>query len=158
MKNLLLNVKLIDMIFLTKFKPYKELSEERFEHLTFIFNRWIESREWQHYIKWCKQYDIERLECKQWMVEKMVEAFPDVQDMLLTITAYLGEFKGHGDKSVKNHFIKRIQESIDNGDSNVQVAFNMLTMIAVNQIERIGLDLDYFLDTDEPCKDEKLDY
>ena len=144
------------MIFLTKFKPYKELSEERFNHLTFIFNRWIEMKEWQHYIKWCKQYDIERLECKQWMVEKMVEAFPDVQDMLLTITAYLGEFKGHGDKSVKNHFIKRIQESIDNRDSNKQVAFNMLTMITVNQIEMIGIDLDYFLDTDEPNVGEKL--
>lgn len=146
------------MIFLTKFKPYKELSEERFEHLTFIFNRWIESREWQHYIKWCKQFDIERLECKQWMAVKMVEAYPDIKDMLDNIVADLGTFRGHGDNSVRNHFIKRIQESIDNGDSNVQVAFNMLTMIAVNQIERIGLDLDYFLDTDEPCKDEKLDY
>ena len=146
------------MIFLTKFKPYKELSEERFDHLTFIFNRWIESREWQHYIKWCKQFDIKRLECKQWMSKKMVEAYPDIKDMLENIVADLGTFRGHGDNSVRNHFIKRIQESIDNGDSNVQVAFNMLTMIAVNQIERIGLDLDYFLDTDEPCKDEKLDY
>ena len=146
------------MIFLTLFKPYKELSEERFEHLTFIFNRWIESREWQHYIKWCKQFDIERLECKQWMAVKMVETYPDIKDMLDNIVADLGTFRGHGDNSVRNHFIKRIQESIDNGDSNVQVAFNMLTMIAVNQIERIGLDLDYFLDTDEPCKDEKLDY
>lgn len=144
------------MIFLTLFKPYKKLSEERFDELTFIFNRWIEMKEWQHYIKWCKQYDIERVECKKWMVEKMVESFPDVQDMLLNIVAYLGEFKGHGDKSVKNHFIKRIQESIDNGDSNEQVAFNMLTMITVDQIEMIGIDLDYFLDVDEPNIGEKL--
>jgi hypothetical protein len=103
-------------------------------------------KEWQHYIKWCKQYDIERVECKQWMAKKMVEAFPDVQDMLLTIVAYLGEFRGEGDNSVKQHFIKRIQGSIDNGDSNVQVAFNMLTMISVDQITMIGVDLDYFLD------------
>lgn len=137
------------MIFLTKFKPYKELSEERFDELTFIFNRWIELKEWQHYIKWCKQYGIERVECKKWMAEKMVEAFPDVQDMLLTIVAYLCEFRGHGDKSVKEHFIKRIQGSIDNGDSNVQVAFNMLTMIAVDQISMIGVDIDYFLDVNQ---------
>jgi len=137
------------MIFLTLFKPYKKLSEERFDELTFIFNRWIESKEWQHYIKWCKDYKIERIECKKWMAEKMVEAFPDVQDMLLSILAYLGEFKGYGDKSVKNHFIKRIQGSIDNGDSNVQVAFNMLTMITVDQITMIGIDLDYFLDYDK---------
>lgn len=134
------------MIFLTKFKPYKELSSERFDHITFIFNRWIEMKEWQHYIKWCKQYDIERVECKQWMAKKMVDAFPDVQDMLLTIVAYLGEFRGEGDNSVKQHFIKRIQGSIDNGDNNVQVAFNMLTMISVDQITMIGVDLDYFLD------------
>ena len=135
------------MIFLTKFKPYKELSEERFDHLTFIFNRWIEMKEWQHYIKWCKQYDIERIECKQWMAVKMVEAFPDVQDMLLTITAYLRSLKREGDNSLINHFIKRIQGSIDNGDSQVQVAFNMLTMITVDEITMIGVDLDYFLDT-----------
>jgi hypothetical protein len=144
------------MIFLTKFKPYKELSQERLDHLTFIFNRWIELHEWQHYIKWSKRYDIERLECKQWMVKKMVESFPDIQDMFSNFLGDLGEFRGHGDNSVRNHFIKRIQESIDNGDSNEQVAFNMLTMIAVKQIERIGLGLDYFLDTDEPNMDEKL--
>jgi hypothetical protein len=134
------------MIFLTKFKPYKELSDERFDELTFTFNRWIESKEWQHYIKWCKQYDIERVECKKWIAEKMVESFPDVDEMLENTLAYLGEFKGYGDNSVKRNFIKRIEESIAKGDSNVQVAFNMLTMITVDQISMIGIDRDYFLD------------
>ncbi len=134
------------MIFLTKFKPYKKLSDERFDELTFIFNRWIESKEWQHYIKWCKQYDIERVECKKWIAEKMVESFPDIDEMLENTLAYLGEFKGYGDNSVKQHFIKRIEESIVKGDSNIQVAFNMLTMITVDQISMIGIDRDYFLD------------
>lgn len=134
------------MIFLTKFKPYKKLSDERFDELTFIFNRWIESKEWQHYIKWCKQYDIERVECKKWIAEKMVESFPDIDEMLENTLAYLGEFKGYGDNSVKQHFIKRIEESIAKGDSNIQVAFNMLTMITVDQISMIGIDRDYFLD------------
>jgi len=134
------------MIFLTKFKPYKKLSEERFDELTFIFNRWIELHEWQHYIKWCKRYEIERVECKKWMAEKIVEEFPEVDEMLENILAYLGEFRGYGDNSVRRHFIKRIQESIDNGDSNVQVAFNMLTMITVDQISMIGIDRNYLLD------------
>jgi hypothetical protein len=68
----------------------------------------------------------------------------------------LGSFRGEGENSVRNHFIKRIQESIDNSDSQEQVAFNMLTMISVKQIERIGLDKDYFLDGDELNLDEKL--
>ena len=150
------NVDLIDMIFLTKFKPYNELSQERFDHLTFIFNRWIELHEWQHYIKWCKKYDIERIECKQWMAKKMVETYLDMEDMFSNVLTDLGSFRGEGENSVRNHFIKRIQESIDNGDSQEQVAFNMLTMISVKQIERIGLDKDYFLDGDELNLDEKL--